>query len=807
MKFKKYIAFNLLMILAATSITFSLGSCRSTKHVGDDEYLLSKVKIDCNNSSIDYEELETTFKQKPNRKVLGVRFYLMIYNSVDPIKEAAREEKRKIKEDAINKRRAEKGKRPKEKIYITRWLTSIGEAPVIHDEFATQKTLENIKSYLAAQSYYDAEVSAKEKKYLKRIKLTYEIETGEPYIISEIAYDITDPKVMELVILDTVNALMHTNGKFNTDDLQDERERLVRMLKSNGYFYFSINNVHFYADTTISRHKTKVTVGIRKSFDEEDIINNTPFKSQIIRNIYIYADYDPNLSMADIETYNANLDTTYIDGYYIIYSNKLKIKPSVLLQSCFVKRGDRYNIQNVEKTHSHLSNLKQFKLINMKLSPSEDVFLDTQKERFLDMHIYLTPLIKQSYTLELEGSNTSGNIGMAGVVSYNNKNLLKGAQIFSIKGSLAFQTLTLEEEERRQTFFNTLEYGGEMKLDIPKLMIPFYENYEFVKNHNPKTQISTSFSYQQRPDYTRTIGNASFGYYWKGGNNKHFTYFINPIELYLVKIFDFNPEFQEQIQNLYIRYSYQDQLMTVLSADLMFNNQNINKIKSFSYFWLNLETSGNLPTLVSEWTGQELINDSYRFIGVEFAQFVKADLDYRHYQVFNENHSLVYRGFFGLGLPYGNSTQGLPFIKKYFIGGANDLRAWRVRTVGPGSYSNPGTNYDQIADMKLLFNLEYRFKLVSFIEGALFVDAGNIWAIDKNDNRAGALFYWNQFYKEIAIGTGFGARFDFSFFIIRFDFGVPIYDPKFDEDKRWLGAFDTFELRDFTFNFGIGYPF
>jgi len=346
-----------------------------------------------------------------------------------------------------------------------------------------------------------------------------------------------------------------------------------------------------------------------------------------------------------------------------------------------------------------------------------------------------------------------------------------------------------------------------MKLNIPKLMIPFYENYDFVKNHNPKTRISTSFNYQQRPDYTRTIGNASFGYFWKGGKNKHYTHFINPIEIYLVKIFDFNPDFQEQIENLYIRYSYENQLMSVFSYDLTFNNQNINKTRSFSYFWLNLETSGNIPNMIYKATEQEQIDGAYNFIGVEFAQFAKADLDYRYYQIFNENQSLVYRGFFGIGLPYGNSIRGLPFIKKYFIGGANDIRAWRVRTIGPGSYSNPETNYDQIADMKIMFNLEYRFKLISFIEGAIFLDAGNIWAIDEKDDRPGAIFKWDSFYKEIALGTGFGTRFDFSFFIIRFDFGIPLYDPVYSENERWLGTFDTFELSDFTFNFGIGYPF
>ncbi len=796
-----------MLILVSLGIALIFFSCNATKHVPDNEFLLSGAKFNCDNSEIDMEDLETTLRQKPNRKVFGIRFYLYLHNRINPEKEKLREKERVIAEKEINERRAKKGKKAKEKIYFTRWVLSIGEAPVIYDEFATDKTLSTINSFLMAQSYYDAEVSVSKSFKKKKISLTYDIKTGKPFIIKKINYDVTDPFVLELITLDSINSLVKTNGKFNTDILQTERERLVRMMKTNGYFYFTINNVHFYADTTQNKYDTELTIAVRKSFAEENLGENEPFLSQTLRNIYIYTDYNPQLADADPVAYEMQLDTIFIEGLNIIYRDILKIKPSVFLQSCFVKPGDRYNIQNTEKTHSHLSNLKQFKLINIKLSASEDVILESQKEKYLDVHIYLTPLVKQSYNLELEGNNTSGNIGMAGGISYNNKNLLKGAEIFSLKGSLSFQTLKTDNPSQRAQFFNTLEYGGELKMNIPKLMIPFYNNIEFIKDHNPKTQISTSLSYQQRPDYTRSIANASFGYFWKGGKNKYITHYFNPIEIYSVKIFNFDPAFQEQIQHLYIRYSYEDQLLSVISYDFMFNNQSITKSKSFSYLWFNFETSGNIPNAIFALSGAEKTDGSYKIMGVEFAQFVKADIDYRYYQVFDERRSLVYRGFLGFGLPYGNSTKGLPFIKKYFIGGANDLRAWPVRSIGPGSYYNPSISYDQIADMKLMLNLEYRFKLISFINGAVFLDAGNIWALDKNDNRAGALFDFYRFYNEIALGTGFGTRIDLSFFILRFDFGIPLHDPTLPLGQRWFGTFQTFKLSDFTFNFGIGYPF
>ena len=205
----------------------------------------------------------------------------------------------------------------------------------------------------------------------------------------------------------------------------------------------------------------------------------------------------------------------------------------------------------------------------------------------------------------------------------------------------------------------------------------------------------------------------------------------------------------------------------------------------------------NLPTSSS---------NAYKIFDLEFAQYIKADIDARFYQKIDKHQNLVYRAYIGAGIPFGNSTQGLPFVKKYYIGGANDIRAWQVRTLGPGTYSG-GTLFNQIADMKLLFNLEYRFDLIAFIKGALFIDAGNIWALDKSDDREGALFDPNKFYKEIALGTGIGLRFDFSFFILRFDFGMPLYDPSFPENERWLSTFDELNLNDFTLNFGIGYPF
>jgi outer membrane protein assembly factor BamA len=769
----------IIILLLATAMLL-LGSCKSTKFVGDDEYLLVKNKISCDEKSIDEDELMLTLSQKSNKKILGlVPFNLYVYNFM---------------------------KSGKERNWKNKLANSIGEEPVIYANEAKLKSIENLKSYMASQSYYRANISVNERfSNKKKAKVKYTIESGPSYKIASIDYNINNESIKELFFSDTINSLIKRGHSFNTDTLKAERERIARFFKLNGYYYFSVNNVHFFADTLRGDCTADITISLQNTDDATDA-----FQSQTIRTVNIYTNYD--LTKKN-DTVGKKTNMFVKDGIKFTYDGKMTHRTSVLLQSCFFKPDEKYSIQNVEDTYSHLSSLKQFRLINIKLVPPsvEETLLESISKRYLDANIYLAPMKRQSFNVELEGSNTSGNIGMSGVLSYKNRNIFRGAQIFSAKANISFQTSALLDtttnEEIKSKFFNTLEYGGEIKIIFPKLLLPFFNNIEFIKRHDPKTQLSLSYNYQNRPDYTRTIANINFGYSWIDYKNKNITHYINPIELYWVKILDFSEDFRRRIQNLYIKYSYEDQFLWVFSYDMVFNNQNVNKNRNWSYFWLNLETCGNLLDGIYAASGIQKDEESYKFLGVEFAQYVKADLDYRFYNIIDEKNSIVYRAFFGIGLAYGNSKTGMPFVKRYFIGGANDIRAWQVRTIGPGSYSNIYRNYDQIADMKLMFNMEYRFPIFSIIQGALFVDAGNIWAIDKNDNRGGALFRFTEFYKQIALGTGFGFRFDLKFLVLRFDIGIPVYNPSISDDPQWFESFRPFKINKFTLNFGIGYPF
>ncbi|MFO7791026.1 MAG: BamA/TamA family outer membrane protein [Bacteroidales bacterium] len=775
-----------LNILMAITIIILMASCRSTKLVPEDKYLLDKLEIKTDDPKIDEKELMPSIKQKPNRKTLGLfRFHLGMYNLTHS--------KDSTKSDSN---------------WIAKIGKTVGEPPEIYQPTLRHKSKKNILNFLENRGYYDAEVEdtlIPDDKNPQKAKLLFDVKTGKPYHVNKISYNITDPFIKDIVLADTANSLIKEGMVFDSDKLLKERQRLTNLLKNKGYYYFSEDNIHYYADTTENPYLVNLKLTIKKSFEADRYFLEDIFTPQKIKNVYFYFNFDRGAYAVDKEKYLEQLDTLKVDEFYFLVDGEMKIKPEVILNANYIKPDSLYRQKNVTLTQKNLSALKQFKLINivMKENKEQEKEVWNAENPWLDAHIYLSPSLKQSYSAEAEGTNSSGNYGLAGVISYNNRNLLHGAEIFRTKLTGSMQSLIVAEQEER--FLNTFEYGAEVKLDVPKFMIP-WQSERFVKEHNPNTNFSLSFNHQNRPDYTRTLGNASFGYSWKSKNG-FFTHSFNPIEYYTVKIFDFDDRFKQQIDSLYIRYSFQNQLITAVSYNLRFNNQDIKKTRNHWLIWTNLETSGNLfRTLAPSLELPQNERNAYSIFDLTFSQYIKADIDARFYQEIDRSNNLVYRTYLGAGIPYGNSKQGLPFVKKYYIGGANDIRAWQVRTLGPGSYSG-GTMYNQIADMKLLLNFEYRFDLIAFIEGALFLDAGNIWALDASDDREGALFDPGLFYKEIALGTGLGLRFDFSFFILRFDFGVPLYDPAFPLEDRWLGTFQEFRINDLTLNFGIGYPF
>ena len=767
------ITFLFAVLLIVASILFN--SCKSTKHVPDGSYLLTNYAIQCDDKSINKEELEIYVKQHPNRKILQVlRFHLGIYN----IANSGKERKWKTKIGSV-----------------------IGEEPVMYDEFLTQKTVKQLGIYVDRKGFYNAVV--KDSIHYKKKKATvfYQIKANEPYRIRNVSYQFDDDLIKPLIFLDSVNSLIKNGKILDVDMLQDERVRVTSVMKNKGYFSFTKEYVYFKIDSSFKSNQVDIVIGFKKDVRTNE--NNELIERQhnlyIIKNIYVYTNFDPKEALQLKDGYYSSADTTFYNQIFFLNNSFVRVRPKIISESIYISPDDLYNQTDVDRTYKSLLSLGQYKLVNIKFSEDAD--------NTLNCIIQLSPFTMQSYTAEIEGTNASGNSGVAGNILYQHKSLLQGGEIFDLKfkGALEAQSATENEVDgviQENLAFNTIELGAEGKIYIPKFLLPI-RSIEFVKKYRPKTSLSGLYNYQKRPDYTRDLVNMTFGYSWQSAN--FYKHFVNPLELNFVSITENSLDFLNAIQDPFLKASYTDHMISATSYSLIYNNQSEKGKEDFFFIRLNAESAGSILTTAHNILQSTKTDGSYTIFDSKFAQYVKSDIDFRFYKFINKSSNIVYRFFGGIAYPYGNS-EVMPFEKKYFAGGANSIRGWQVRTLGPGSYADNNVPI-QLGDIKLEGNIEYRFKMFWLIEGAFFVDAGNIWAINTKDTREGAVFQINDFYKQFAIGTGFGTRFDFSFFVFRLDFGMKIREPEFVSGKRWLPANHTYTKNDFTINLGIGYPF
>ncbi len=759
-------------------LLFMLYSCRTTKYVPEERYLLEDYKIEEDVRNLDKRNINNLVRPQPNKKILGMKFHLGMYS--------------------LSKQEKEKG--------ISKWLRQIGEPPVLYDEFQIKKTQEQIELYLANMGYYNAEVSDTVIFKKKKATVHLDIKSNEPYRIRRVNYEFEDTTLRPLVLKDTVNSLLKRGKVLAIQILQDERGRIEAFLRNQGYYDFSKEDVFYRVDSSLSNWQADLYLRIRENTRnlEDGRIVREPHRKFRIRRVIMITDYSPREALEDIETYQASLDSFMVGNIIFKYHDELDIKPGILAQSNYIFPGEYYNLSDVRQTHQHLTSLRVFRLVNLEFSEHFNDGPELQEEYELDCIIQLTPFVFQSFSAELEGTNSSGNLGVAGNLNYQHRNFFNGAENFSYSIKGALETL---KESYGDRYGNMIEFGTEARLQFPKFLLPL-KTEQFIKKYSPKTRISLSYNYQRRPDYTRSIVNTSFGYNWQ--QNKKITHMVNPIEVNFVKLPYSTPSFEARRDSIqYLFYSYQDHLVTVTNYSFIFSNQDINKPnQNFIYLRINAESAGNILAAYSNLTDRPKVDNTFRLFDIEFSQYLKADIDLRYYRIINSYNSVVYRIFTGIGYPYGNSRT-LPFEKQFFSGGANGIRAWQVRNLGPGSYREPErTGYpNQTGDVKLEANLEYRFKLFWVLEGALFADAGNIWSMNSFDEREGAFFEPENFYKDIAVGTGFGTRFDFSFFVFRLDLGMKVRDPAYQGDSKWIIGQRPLTWDDFTMHLAIGYPF
>jgi outer membrane protein assembly factor BamA len=765
------------LILLFFLIALFISSCNPTKYVPRDETLLDEVHVIVNKEGIKKTELVPFIKQKPNKRIFGARFYLGLYNLSN----------------------IDKDKWPH------KWLREIGEEPVIFDPYSAEKSKDEIQSFIASKGYFDSQVNETIETANRKSKVYYNVDLKLPYRIRNLFYEIEDTTIRKWIYFDTVSCLIEKGKPYDVDVLQKEQSRIVRYIKDRGYYGFSSDYVYFNVDSTVGHRQVDIHYVVKEAMqiDANSRVSLVPHSLYKVRNIYIYPNFIPREALEGGEEYLKRLDTIDYKGYYFIsVDEKPEIKYDLIIQSLYLKPGVRYNGSNLEQTQSHLLALKTFRLVNIYYNEVPNPEAEAGSEKILDCNIQLTMLSQQSFKVELEGTNSSGNLGGALNLIYQHKNLFHGAELFDFKLKGAYEAISQQNANLR----STQEYGIETSLRLPKFLIPFITTEGFIKKYNPSTNLLAAYDYQNMPFYTRTMANATFGYRWEG--NAYKTHIVNPIQFNIVDLLSIDSAFQAKIESSsYLAYSYKDVMILGGNYSYIFSNQKV-KRTSHTFLRVNAEASGNLLNTISKITGAKKTEDSFNFFGQPFAQYVRADIDLRYNVTLNPASSIVYRGFVGAAIPYGNS-KAIPFEKQYFGGGANGVRAWQVRTLGPGSYTPDYTEFlNQTADIKIEANAEYRFKLFWILESALFLDAGNIWSVNSDTARPGSQFLFNKFYKDMAIGAGTGFRFDFSFVLLRADLGMKLRDPAIASGSKWIPLNGPYSFKkDFTIVIAIGYPF
>jgi len=770
-----------IIIVIAAFVAMGLTSCRTVKYVPENQYLLSKSKISVDNKSINKVELKMFMKQKPNTKILGFwRFHLGLYNLSS-----------RKKEDGIFKR--------------------IGEPPVIYSAYLTQMSKEEFQRFMRNKGFYQAKVTDTViYRKNQKAEVYYTIIANAPHRIKSYKTEILDDSIKALSKGDSTKTVIKLNGPFDTDVLAAESKRVLNRYQNEGFFRINKNEIYFEADTT----KAPKSVNLNLVIERENISNDPAVVQErnhqrfTFRNFYFYTDYETQKQLFSENREEATVeknDTVKVGNQYFISQGKMKYNPEMLMNMNHITDKGNYSIDLVERTYNELFSLRLFKLINIRFV--ETGISDSLGNPTLDCIIQLSPTVRQSYSVSLEGTNSLGNFGIAGNLGYQHKNIFRGGELLDVVLMGATEKQNYKTGTSTTTF-NSFETGIGTKITLPKFLAPVKTKSLFTYS-TPQTLMNLSYNYQRRPDYTRTILSASLGYQWK--SSEFTTQRINLIDLNMVRMLAFDSAFVARIQNLYIKSSYTDHSISAWNYSITRNTQNIQKRSNYSYLRASFETAGTILNGVSKLFDRTLHptdsigGSKYYFLGTPFAQYLKTDFEYRRGLLIDKFNAVVFRAFGGVAIPYGNSDQ-VPFERKYFSGGANGIRAWPVRTLGPGSYKAGLNEFpNQSGDIKLEANAEYRFAMIGDFEGALFADMGNIWSL--KDNRPGTEFSLSRFYKEIAIGTGAGLRYDFSFVIIRVDLGIKLHDPSQDLGERWIPLSNWLKKDNYNIAFAIGYPF
>ena len=655
--------------------------------------------------------------------------------------------------------------------WMNRLLRNMGEPPVLLDTALASLSCRDIRQSLRNSGYLDAEVEMLPITHGKKVTTNYMLQPGRAYYVGQVNYRIDDPQINQLLALDdSTRRGIRSGQQFNVALLDQERKRLTQMLTDNGYFRFHKDNITFMADTSANSQQVDVTLWLRTFSNSQ--------KTDTLHSRY-------RVASVNYESGNPK-------------DSVIHLRKGILEECTHFDPGDYYSATALRNTYNHFGRLGAVRYTNIAFTERPDTAL-------LDCVIQLQTNKPSTLSFQPEGTNTAGDLGAAASLTYQNRNLFRGSENLTIELRGAYEAIRGLEGYSNQDF---LEYSLETRLQFPRFIVPFLSK-QVRRNSNATSEVSLLYDLQNRPEFHRRVVSTTWRYKWQQQNKRH-QYQLDMLDLNYV----FMPWISETFRKLYLddvtsrnailRYNYEDLFITKIGFGYGYNNGQT-ALKT------NLETSGNLLGLGSRIFGAE--KDSrgqYNVFNIAYAQYVKADIDLTRSLQLDYNNQLVFHLGLGVAYPYGNSSV-LPFEKRYFSGGANSVRGWSVRRLGPGKYKGRDGRIDfinQTGDMKLDLNAEYRTHLFWKLGGALFVDAGNIWTLREYREQPGGQFTLKDFPSQIAVGYGMGLRINFDYFIVRFDLGMKAINPAYEEDdsEHYPLLHPRFS-RDYAFHFAVGLPF
>ncbi|MDX1363832.1 translocation and assembly module lipoprotein TamL [Arenibacter latericius] len=846
-------------------LVIAMTSCNALKRVGDNELLLTKNTIYTDSVKVNNEDVHSLIFQKPNSTVLGYPLRLNLYNLAkkdpDSSYKAWLHKKEKREQRLINLLSKKQVERLGESFLVkgySVWLKNIGEAPVVIDTSRARRSLQRLSAYYKSKGYFNNNTSfvLDSSRRKQRAAIDYNITLGEPYKIDSLQRSISSPQLDSIHLLNVTDSYLKSGNQINLEDLSNERERLTELFRNTGVYNFQESSISFdlVGDTTKigTNQKLDILLNIEDLNKRTDnALTSSEYKVHTFKKINIYTDYSFNGLTDSLQSIDYNDFTIY-------YKDRLRYKPKALTDAIFIKKDSIYKEIDRIRTHRQISNLNTFKYPNIE-------FVEDSTEAKLTANIHLSP--RPRYSLGIDFDVTHSNIQFLGLgfsPSLQARNLFKGAENLSISGRINMGA-SKDPSIVDNRFFNILEFGGDINLNIPRIWMPLFNTTKLIPNYMvPQTKISLGTSFQQNIGLDKETFNAILGYNWSPTDHKkntiellnvQFVRNVNPDRFFSVYQNTFNKldriansyqnnpslsEFYEtpegsteprliipegasgftkailnkevnaplihfnEVSSIEERRKRLSENNLIFASNYTYNKNNKISLtdNDFYQFRFKLESAGNLLSGISNLISFDKSENNKKLVfGVPYSQYIKTEFDYIQHWSISSDEVLAFRSFFGIAIPYGNSDN-IPFARSYFAGGSNDNRAWLPYSLGPGRTQD--VNDFNEANLKIALNLEYRFPIAGNIKGALFADAGNIWNVLDNVQDEAATFNNFDSLADIALGTGLGIRYDFSYFVFRLDMGFKTYNPAEENSKRW---FRDYNLANGVFNIGINYPF